>query len=44
MSTAAKDLRLERLDVIHAGAGTWPLGDDMRAAGIEEVFSELEPL
>jgi len=44
MTIAKTDLRLERIEVIWPGQGIWPLGDGIRAVGIEDVVQELEPL
>jgi uncharacterized protein len=42
MEIAISDLRLERLDVVFPGSGSWPLGDRIRAVGIADLPSELE--
>jgi predicted AAA+ superfamily ATPase len=44
MTIAAKDLRLESLDVIHAGEETYPLTDKIRAVSIERVTKDVSPL
>ena len=44
MSTALRDLRLERLDVVYVGNETFALGDNVRALGLGRVLSDLEPL
>ena len=44
MSTALRDLRLERLDVVYVGNETFPLSDNVRALGLSRVLSDLEPL
>ena len=44
MTIAAKDLRLESLDVIHAGEATYPLTDKIRAVSIERVTKDVSPL
>ncbi|MCA9490273.1 MAG: ATP-binding protein [Myxococcales bacterium] len=37
MHIARDDLGLDRVDVVWPGAGTWPLGDRIRAVGIEDL-------
>jgi hypothetical protein len=44
MTIAAKDLRLESLDVIHAGEATYALTDKIRAVSIERVTKDVAPL
>jgi predicted AAA+ superfamily ATPase len=44
MHTALADLGLERLDVVHAGARTFPLAERIRAVALERVLEDLEPL
>ncbi len=44
MHSAIETLRLDRLDVIHAGARTFALGDRIRAVGMVNLLQELEPL
>ena len=44
MRSALDVLRLERIDVVHAGASTFPLADRLRALSIREVPTRLEPL
>jgi hypothetical protein len=44
MTIAAKDLRLESLDVIHAGGETYPLTGKIRAVSIERVTKDVTPL
>ena len=41
MRIALDDLRLERLDVIHAGAETFPLADRIRAVALRRVPSDV---
>ena len=42
--SALSDLRLERLDVIHAGEETFPLADRVRAVALCRLLSDLKPL
>lgn len=44
MRSALADLRLDRLDVIHAGAESYPLGDRIRAVALRRLLDDLEPL
>lgn len=44
MHTALADLRLERLDVVHAGDHTFPLADRVRALSLGQILTDLEPL
>ncbi len=44
MMIAMADLKLERLDVIHAGDGTWPLAPGIRAVALNRIGSDLEVL
>lgn len=44
MHTALADLRLDRLDVVHAGAQSFPLADRVRAVSLGRVLTDLEPL
>jgi predicted AAA+ superfamily ATPase len=44
MQIAASDLKLERLDVIHAGTETFPLADRIRAVGARKVGVDVERL
>ncbi len=41
---AMADLHLDSLDVIWPGEGTWPLGERIRALGVVDLLTELEPL
>lgn len=41
---AADDLRLDRLDVIHAGKETFPLAVGIRAVAARQVWEEIQPL
>jgi predicted AAA+ superfamily ATPase len=42
--TALEDLKLERLDVVHAGEHTFPLGERVRAVALGRLYEDLEPL
>jgi len=44
MRHAVKDLKLTRLDVIHAGQHTFPLGERIRAVPLVRLFDEISPL
>jgi len=44
MRSALEDLRLDRLDVIHAGAHSFPLAKDVRAVAIADLLDQVEPL
>jgi predicted AAA+ superfamily ATPase len=44
MRSALADLRLERLDVIHAGAESFPLGAKIRAVALCRLLGDLKPL
>jgi len=44
MSSAVSDLRLDRLDVLHAGEETWPLADGIRAVALKRVWEDVEVL
>jgi predicted AAA+ superfamily ATPase len=44
MRSALSDLHLERLDVIHAGAETYPLDRRVRAVAIRHLLADIEPL
>lgn len=44
MRTALADLGLERLDAIHAGSATFPLGPGIRALPLARILDDLEPL
>ena len=41
MRNAAADLELERLDVIHAGAETYPLAESIRAVAAARILEDL---
>jgi uncharacterized protein len=44
MRIALGDLKLERVDVLHAGRDTFPLGERIRAVSIHRLWTDLEPL
>ncbi len=44
MRVALADLRLDRLDVVHAGDETYPLADQIRAVALRHVLRDVEPL
>lgn len=44
MRAALADLRLSRLDVIHAGTTTFPLGAKIRAVTAHRLLEDIEPL
>jgi uncharacterized protein len=44
MHSALADLRLERLEVVHAGDQTFPLADTVRALALGRLLDDLDPL
>jgi hypothetical protein len=44
MRSALADLRLDRLDVIHAGERTFPIAERARAVPLQRIWEDLEPL
>ena len=44
MRSAMSDLNLTRLDVIHAGDETFPMGERIRAVAMSRLLEDLEPL
>ncbi len=44
MRSALADLKLDRLDVIHAGKETFPMAEKIRAVAAEQLLEEIEPL
>jgi uncharacterized protein len=44
MRIALEDLKLDRLDVIHAGQESYPLSDRIRAISIARIGRDLDPL
>jgi hypothetical protein len=44
MRIALEDLHLDRIDVLHAGRDTYPLGDRIRAVSTYRIWTDIEPL
>ncbi len=44
MRIAMEDLRLDRLEVVHAGEATYPMAEGIRALALRDVWEALEPL
>lgn len=44
MRSALVDLKLERLDVVHAGKETFPLGKKLRAVALNRFMTDVKPL
>lgn len=44
MHSALAALRLDRLDVVHAGEHTFPLAENVRAVAIARLWTDLDPL
>ncbi len=44
MRNGLSDLKLKRLDVIHAGDETFPMGDKIRAVSFARLLNDLKPL
>jgi hypothetical protein len=44
MRIALADLKLDHLDAIHAGEGTFPIGDRVRAVAAHRMLTDVEPL
>jgi predicted AAA+ superfamily ATPase len=44
MRSALADLKLDRLDVVHAGDRTYSLGERVRAVALSRLLDDLEPL
>lgn len=44
MHTALEDLKLEHIDVIHAGEHTFPLSEQVRAVALRRIEEDLRPL
>ena len=44
MRVALKDLRLDHLNVVHAGEGAFPLGSRIRAVALERISEEVDRL
>ena len=43
MRIALEDLSLDQLDVIHAGADTYPLSEKIRAVALKRLIADLTP-
>ena len=44
MRMALEDLHLHRLDVVHAGHRTFPMGAKLRAVALEHLLEDVEPI
>lgn len=44
MRSALETLRLHRLEVVHAGPETFPLGAQVRALALSRLLDDLAPL
>ncbi len=44
MRSALSDLKLNRLDVIHAGENTFPIGEKIRAVSWQRLLVDVQPL
>jgi 3-oxoacyl-(acyl-carrier-protein) synthase len=44
MHVAIADLKLERLDVVHAGDTSFPLTENIRALALSRILEDLKPL
>lgn len=44
MRIALEDLRLDSLDVIHAGPDSYPLADRVRAVAATRILEDIAPL
>ena len=44
MKAALTDLRLARIDVVHAGDRTFPMAPRIRAVAISRLLEDLRPL
>jgi hypothetical protein len=44
MHIAMENLKLERLDVIHAGDHSFPLAERVRAVALRRLLDDIEPL
>jgi predicted AAA+ superfamily ATPase len=44
MQNAVANLKLNRLDVIHAGDETFPMKDKIRAVALQNILEDLSPL
>jgi len=44
MRHATNDLKLNSLDVIHAGDETFPMAEKIRAVALRDILTKLKPL
>jgi hypothetical protein len=44
MRSAVETLKLDRLDVIHAGDGAWPMAEKIRAVPLRRVLDQVPKL
>jgi predicted AAA+ superfamily ATPase len=44
MRHALKDLKLKRLDVIHAGDDTFPMAANIRAVALKNILTDIRPM
>jgi uncharacterized protein len=44
MRVTLSDLKLDALDVVHAGDGAFPLTDRIRAVALSDLLDVLQPL
>jgi predicted AAA+ superfamily ATPase len=44
MRTALEDLKLDRVDVVHAGEHTFPLGERVRAVALGRLYEDVAQL
>jgi hypothetical protein len=44
MRAALVDLKLDRLDVVHAGKLTFPLGQKIRAVALARLLEDVAPI
>ena len=44
MRVALSDLKLEQLDVIHAGDSTFPIAPKIRAVAARRILQDVQPL
>jgi hypothetical protein len=44
MRSALADLKLERLDVIHASEGTFQMAEKVRAVAFDRIGEDIDPL
>jgi hypothetical protein len=42
--TALRDLKLDRVDVLHAGEHTFPLAEKVRAVALGRLYEDVQPL